>query len=188
MSQPHKICPRCQTPADLQAPSCSNCGRVYKTAFPQNPDRTVLGATEPPPAYPATIEPPYYPAQPYQPEQPYYQPTQQPHNNQQVHVHVSAPQPAVYPAYVPEQRTDPCAVMSIIFGTLSLLLFCFFGWLFGLAGLILGIVSLQRLKQHDQLTGAPMAITGIVLSSLAVAFSLWWMYVWVSATSTPPPS
>jgi hypothetical protein len=67
MSQPYKICPRCQTPADLQAPSCGNCGRVYKTQFPQNPDRTVVGAGQTAPNDPAIYQQPQPP--------PYEQPT-----------------------------------------------------------------------------------------------------------------
>jgi len=37
MSQPYKICPQCQTPAALAAPSCSRCGRQYHTQFTPAP-------------------------------------------------------------------------------------------------------------------------------------------------------
>jgi hypothetical protein len=33
MSQPNKICPRCQTPAPLSAGFCGSCGHRYRTAF-----------------------------------------------------------------------------------------------------------------------------------------------------------
>lgn len=33
MVHPYKICPRCQTSANLQSPKCEKCGRVYNTKF-----------------------------------------------------------------------------------------------------------------------------------------------------------
>lgn len=85
MSQPHKICPRCQRPADLQAPQCDGCGRVYKTQFPQNPDQTVLGAPG---------------------HQPHQGPSPQLHN-QQVHVHITAPPPPPQPLPPPSVYYQP---------------------------------------------------------------------------------
>lgn len=32
-AQPFKVCPKCQSPADLHASQCLNCGRVYRTQF-----------------------------------------------------------------------------------------------------------------------------------------------------------
>lgn len=185
MSQPHKICPRCHTPADLQAPQCLGCGRIYRTQFPQNPDRTTLGVPESPPQpmYPVQqYEPPapmsYDPAgaQPYYPEQGYQQP------GQQVHIHVNTPVAA------PEgSRQDTCAIMSAVLGILSLLFFCWFGWIFGLGGIALGVISLIRLRSRPYLDGAPIAITGIVLSIVPVVFNLWWMAAFMQAASTTTP-
>ena len=48
MSQPaYKICPRCQQPADLYAPQCSNCGHAFRTQFPQ-PQPQGLAPSAPP--------------------------------------------------------------------------------------------------------------------------------------------
>lgn len=54
MSQPYKICPRCQQPADLAAPSCVKCGRIYKTQFTPPEEKTQafpggIPAAAPPP-------------------------------------------------------------------------------------------------------------------------------------------
>ena len=172
VSQPHKICPRCQTPAELQAPQCSSCGRQYRTQFPQNPDRTVLAGSEAPPAYPVDYQAPGYP-------QPYDAPAGGPPHltNQQVHIHMStpAPPPQAYPVYVPVSttKTDPCAVLAMVFGVLGLVFFCLFGWAFGLVGVVLGIVSLVRIRQHPELDGAPLAIAGIGLSVIPLAAGIW---------------
>jgi len=33
MTQPYKVCPQCQTPAALTDPTCSRCGRQFRTQF-----------------------------------------------------------------------------------------------------------------------------------------------------------
>ena len=55
MSQPHKICPRCKAPADLQVPQCRGCGRQFRTSFASD-DQTMLGGSLPPsvPTYSAS--------------------------------------------------------------------------------------------------------------------------------------
>lgn len=70
MSQPHKICPRCQTPAAVDAQFCSRCGHGYRTQFQQ--DQTVLGAPQPP--YQAPYQPPPPPGYPYGQQPPSYGP------------------------------------------------------------------------------------------------------------------
>lgn len=49
MTQPYKVCPRCQTPADLQAAACASCGRQYRTQFvpPINQTQVVHPAPAP---------------------------------------------------------------------------------------------------------------------------------------------
>ncbi len=41
MSGPHKLCPRCRTPAGLEAPQCGRCGHAYRTQFVE-PERTQM--------------------------------------------------------------------------------------------------------------------------------------------------
>lgn len=45
MTQPVKFCPRCKTPAAINAPVCQNvaCGHAFRTVFTP-PDQTVMGA------------------------------------------------------------------------------------------------------------------------------------------------
>ncbi len=40
--QSYKVCPQCQTPADLSAMVCTNCGREYNTQAPSAPNQTVF--------------------------------------------------------------------------------------------------------------------------------------------------
>lgn len=42
MSQPHKICPTCHSPAEIQAPQCLACGHGFRTQFAPV-DQTRLG-------------------------------------------------------------------------------------------------------------------------------------------------
>jgi hypothetical protein len=85
--QPYKLCPQCQQPAVLSAPSCGRCGQQYRTQF-ATPDQTqVVIPPQHPPVAPVPYQPPaqpYYPLieQPYQPppsvwQQPYARPAPQ---------------------------------------------------------------------------------------------------------------
>jgi len=47
MTQPYKLCPKCQQPAALDAPTCSRCGRVYRTRF-STAQQTQMVAAPPP--------------------------------------------------------------------------------------------------------------------------------------------
>lgn len=44
---PFKVCPRCQTPAALDAAICGKCGRQYRTQFVPPPDQTQAFAGSP---------------------------------------------------------------------------------------------------------------------------------------------
>lgn len=70
----HKLCPKCQTPADLLAPQCLSCGHVYRTQFAA-PDQTQVvnlpPRDTPPPPYAAPPPYPPYPQYPPQPAVPY---------------------------------------------------------------------------------------------------------------------
>ena len=51
MTMPHKLCPRCQAPAPLEARFCSRCGRQYRTQFPTASSSSAEAG--PPPIAPA---------------------------------------------------------------------------------------------------------------------------------------
>lgn len=87
-------------------------------------------------------------------------------------------------------KTDVCAILSVVFGAVSLLFFCVGGWYFAVAGLVLGLVSLARLRNNPRLTGLPMAIIGVILSSVPLAWALIVIMALgqaFSAAFAPPP-
>jgi hypothetical protein len=74
-------------------------------------------------------------------------------------------------------QPDPLAIVSVILGAFGLLgsfisLCCCLGWAslpLGIAGAVLGFVSLSRQNAHPELyTGRPLALTGIGLGIAAV--------------------
>lgn len=148
----YKACPQCQTPAPLQAAQCAHCGRHYRTQFAP-PDQTVtFPASEGPGRSGAYLPPPV----------PYQQP--------QAPTHYQPPayeQPWQPPA---EARTDVCGILSVVFGGVGVL-FC--PLVFSIAGLVLGIVSLYRVKELG-LKGKPLAIIGTSLSGAGLAWGLIW--------------
>jgi len=161
MSQPFKICPQCQTSTDIHAQTCGGCGRQFRTQFAQSTDQTVLGAASPPPSYQPPVQSGAYP-QPYQqPAPPVYQPP---------------------PVYIQSsRRTDPCAVISVIFGTLGLLLFCCMGWIFSLVGGVLALVSLIRIHVDASLDGKVLAWIGILLA--AIPMLIWFALIVIGSMS-----
>lgn len=84
----------------------------------------------------------------------------------------------VDPAYrvvveVPSQKqTDALAILSLIFGILSVLFCCFrfISFFAGLAAIGLGVVSLVQKKGGADAKG--MSITGIVLGAIAVLMTI----------------
>ncbi|MGV3722866.1 MAG: hypothetical protein ACO1SX_18350 [Actinomycetota bacterium] len=144
MSQPFKICPQCNTSTDLHTSTCGVCGRQFRTQFPRNTDQTILGAPNESPPYQAPPQvTPVYPPPYQQPPAPLYHP------------------PPVYVGSM--RRTDACAVLSVVFSTIGILLFCCFGWILSLVGSILGLVSLIRIYGDSNLDGKVLAWLGLLL-------------------------
>ena len=70
--------------------------------------------------------------------------------------------------YPQSTRTSVAAVVSLVFGSMSL----FFSCLTGIVGLICGILALVKIgNSNGQLKGSGLAITGIVLSCVLSLFS-----------------
>jgi uncharacterized membrane protein len=83
---------------------------------------------------------------------------------------------------IPAQTTNRHAIISLVLGIITLVLFC--GGIFipvpftslicvpvsaliGVAALIYGLISLNRIKRHNQ-TGHPMAWTGILIGAFVL--------------------
>ena len=79
------------------------------------------------------------------------------------------------------------AVASFGLGLLSVL--TFFQWVFAvvpLLGILLGLAALRQLRSRPyELTGLPMALAGIILSTVMLPAGCGWLY-YVYATEVPP--
>ena len=122
-----------------------------------------------PPASPAPTDPTVYqPAPQYQAPPPPYPP--QPYQQQYL------PPDYSVPAYAaPPQKTDSCAILSVVFSSLGVGFVCCFGWVFSLVGTVLGIVSLVRMNSEPQLQGRGLAWTGFILGLIPSLLMLGWL-------------
>jgi len=150
----------------------------------------------PPPSYPPA--PPSYPAypqqqQPYpqQPQQPYPQQPQQPYPPQQGGYPAAQPYASGYPSApyaggygAPQQKTNPMAIGSLVASVLGVPLFfaCFTGILAAIAGIVLGIIALNQVKQSGE-QGRGLALAGIWIGAVVLAFNVIFLIVAVAANS-----
>ena len=93
-------------------------------------------------------------------------------------------QPAGYPYAAPVTKKAPgMALAAMILGIAAVLTgFFVFGALLGIAAIILGVLSLKKVKEAG--AGKGFAITGIVTGAVAVLFSLCMLFVYISVAQT----
>ena len=93
-------------------------------------------------------------------------------------------QPAGYPYAAPIVKKAPgMALAAMILGIVGIVTgFFVFGVLLGIAAIILGALSLKKVKEAG--AGKGFAITGIVTGAVAVLFSLGMLFVYISVAQT----
>ena len=93
-------------------------------------------------------------------------------------------QPAGYPYAAPIVKKAPgLALAAMILGIVGVVTgFFVFGALLGIAAIILGALSLKKVKEAG--AGKGFAITGIVTGAVAVLFSLFMLFVYISVAQT----
>ena len=93
-------------------------------------------------------------------------------------------QPAGYPYAAPIVKKAPgMALAAMILGIVGIVTgFFVFGALLGIAAIILGALSLKKVKEAG--AGKGFAITGIVTGAVAVLFSLCMLFVYISVAQT----
>ena len=93
-------------------------------------------------------------------------------------------QPAGYPYAAPIVKKAPgLALAAMILGIVGVVTgFFVFGALLGIAAIILGALSLKKVKEAG--AGKGFAITGIVTGAVAVLFSLCMLFVYISVAQT----
>ena len=83
---------------------------------------------------------------------------------------------AVAPAVLPQNRTEPLAIVSLVLSIAGLLGFCCgFFLMAGIAGIICGHLALSRFKQNPALEGRGLAVAGLVIGYVALASWLAWI-------------
>jgi hypothetical protein len=137
---------------------------------------------EPPPSYPPP--PPYQPPPAGYPPQPPYQPPPAGYPPQPPYQsgYPGAPFPGGYGA--PQPRTNPMAIGSLVASILGVPLFfaCFTGAIAAIAGIVLGIVALNQIKQSGE-QGRSFAIAGIVVGGVVLAFNLLFLILGLASHS-----
>lgn len=93
-------------------------------------------------------------------------------------------QPAGYPYAAPIVKKAPgLALAAMILGIVGVVTgFFVFGALLGIAAIILGALSLKKVKEAG--AGKGFAITGIVTGAVAILFSLCMLFVYISVAQT----
>jgi len=83
--------------------------------------------------------------------------------------------------YLGPPRRDGQAVGSLVLGIFSLLCPGILGLFFGAAAVVLGVVSIRRIKADDQRYGSGLALAGAVLGGLgfllASAFVIYTVFI-----------
>lgn len=85
----------------------------------------------------------------------------------------TAPAAVVVP---PPRKSEPLAVLSLIFSVLGLCGFCCgFFMTAAIAGIICGHIALSRMKPNPELEGHGLAMAGLIIGYVAVAGWLTWI-------------
>jgi hypothetical protein len=87
----------------------------------------------------------------------------------------SAPQVSPVPAPVapmalgPQKKTEPLAIMALVFGVMGLLGFCCGLFLAAaVAGIVCGHLALSKIKANPELEGHGLALSGMIIGYVAV--------------------
>ena len=84
--------------------------------------------------------------------------------------------PVVPAASVPVAKTEPLAILSLIFSVLGLCGFCCgFFLTMAIAGVVCGHLALSKIKKNPGLQGHGLALAGVIIGYAAIAVWLVWV-------------
>jgi hypothetical protein len=87
-----------------------------------------------------------------------------------------APAAAAPIALVPQKKTEPLAIMALVFGGLGLLGFCCGLFLAAaVAGVVCGHLALSKIKANPELEGHGLALGGMIIGYVAIGVWLIWI-------------
>jgi hypothetical protein len=79
-------------------------------------------------------------------------------------------------AVVPQPKSEPLAILSLIFSIVGLFGFCCgFFMMAGIGGIICGHIALSRIKANPEVEGRGLAMAGVVIGYVGVAAWLIWI-------------
>lgn len=84
--------------------------------------------------------------------------------------------PVMPVASAPVAKTEPLAILSLIFSVLGLFGFCCgFFLMMAIAGVVCGHLALSKFKKNPELQGHGLALTGVIVGYAAIAGWLIWI-------------
>ena len=84
----------------------------------------------------------------------------------------SAPAPAAPTALVPQKKTEPLAIMALVFGGLGIFGFCCGS---AVAGVVCGHLALSKIKANPELEGHGLALSGLIIGYAAIGIWVVWV-------------
>ncbi|MFA0815264.1 MAG: DUF4190 domain-containing protein [Anaerofustis sp.] len=152
-----KNCTNCGSPMDDNAAFCPNCGTAAAPVQPAAPETPV--APQAAPSYQAPVEP-----QPAAQQNPY-----QTNSNP---APTYNPNGAYNPYAQPSQSTNIPALVGFILSLVGIpALFIGFGWLLGIAGIVLSIIGMVQVKKTNQ-KGKGFALAGLIIGIVLIVLTI----------------
>lgn len=174
------VCGRCGANNMPQVATCFKCGAGQAQQAPAQPTQTMPAPPyRPQPPVPQQYMPPAEYGQrlpgvpdPLAPPPPGYRGT----STQVVHTvsHQGYQRP----------KMDVCAILSVVFGAIGMISFCF-PWPWCILGMVMAGISLYRIAHEEQLTGRGMAWGGFWLSLIPMLFWIG-LFLWAGAQPSQP--
>jgi Domain of unknown function (DUF4190)/GYF domain 2 len=87
-----------------------------------------------------------------------------------------APAAVVPMALPPQRKTEPLAIMALVFGGIGVFGFCCGLFLMSaVAGVVCGHLALSKIKANPELEGHGLALSGLIIGYIAIASWLIWV-------------
>lgn len=87
-----------------------------------------------------------------------------------------APAPGAPMTLAPQRKTEPLAIMALVFGGIGIFGFCCGLFLIAaVAGVVCGHLALSKIKANPELEGHGLALSGLIIGYIAIGGWLIWV-------------
>jgi hypothetical protein len=87
-----------------------------------------------------------------------------------------APAPGAPMTLAPQRKTEPLAIMALVFGGIGIFGFCCGLFLMAaVAGVVCGHLALSKIKANPELEGHGLALSGLIIGYVAIGSWLIWV-------------